>query len=91
MNEKNERFYLYDETENTKTRFISFLGEDQRYDLAIIQTERYYGKTLVLNLQNSLFAIIGHDDLQEDGYLEAAFQLSEAEAAELKDFLEEAI
>lgn len=86
-----ERFYLYDETENTKTRFVSFMGENQRFDLAIIQSERYYGKSLVLNTQSNVFAIIGHDDLNEEGYLEQAYNLSEDEARELKSFLEEVI
>lgn len=86
-----ERFFLYDEREDTKTRFVSFMTENTRYDLAIIETSRFYGKTLVLNIQNNRFAIIGTDDLQEEGYLEWAFQLSEEEANELRQFLIEII
>jgi hypothetical protein len=84
-----ERFFLYDDTEETKTRFISFLGKNQRFDLALIQTERHYGKMIVLDLQGSRFAIIGQDDLDEEGYLEYAFQLSEEDAEELRSFLSE--
>lgn len=86
-----ERFYLYDDTENTKTRFISFVGENQRYDLAITQTNRHYGKSLVLDMQGNRFAIIGQDDLEEDGYLEFAFQLNEEDAEELRSFLAEIV
>ncbi|MCA0150795.1 MULTISPECIES: DUF3055 domain-containing protein [Rossellomorea] len=86
-----ERFYLYDDTENTRTRFVSFMGENQRYDLAITQTERYYGKSLVLDLQGSRFAIMGRDDLDEPGYVESVFKLTEEEADELRDFLGEII
>lgn len=82
-----DRFFLYDDTEDTKTRFVSFTGENQRFDLAIIQTGRHYGKHLVLDMQGSRFAIIGPDDLDEEGYLEYAFQLSEEDAAELRSFL----
>lgn len=82
-----ERYFLYDEREDTKTRFVSFVGEHQRYDLAITQTTRHYGKSLVLNMQGNKYAIIGEDDLKEEGYLEYAFDLTEEEAAELKDFL----
>ncbi|MBA4536002.1 DUF3055 domain-containing protein [Bacillus aquiflavi] len=85
------RFFLYDDTENTKTRFVSFVGDNQRFDLAIVQSNRYYGKSLVLDIQGNRFAIIGQDDLAEEGYLEYAFQLSEADASELKDFLTEVI
>ena len=82
-----ELFYLYDETEETKTRFVSFMGETARYDLAIIHTSRFYGKKLVINIQNGRSAIVGQDDLEEEGYLEYAFQLTEQEAEELYSFL----
>jgi hypothetical protein len=82
-----ERFFLYDDTEDTKTRFVSFVGENQRFDLAIVKTDRHFGKHLVLNLQGSRFAIIGEDDLKEEGYLEYAFQLNEEDAEELRSFL----
>ena len=84
-----ERFFLYDDTENTKTRFVSFVGENQRFDLAIVKTDRHYGKHLVLDMQGSRFAIIGEDDLKEEGYLEYAFKLNEEDAEELRSFLYE--
>ncbi|MGG1676861.1 DUF3055 domain-containing protein [Neobacillus sp. NRS-1170] len=86
-----ERFFLYDDMENTKTRFVSFVGENHRYDLAIVQSARHYGKHLVLDMQGNRFAIIGHDDLQEEGYLEYAFQLNEEDAEELRSFLMELV
>ncbi|MBU8880804.1 DUF3055 domain-containing protein [Bacillus sp. FJAT-29790] len=86
-----ERFYLYDDIVETKTRFVSFMGENQRFDLAIIQSDRYYGKQIVLDIQGNRFAIIGTDDLNEEGYLEYAFNLSEADAEELRSFLFELI
>ncbi|MEH6904191.1 DUF3055 domain-containing protein [Neobacillus drentensis] len=86
-----ERFFLYDDTEDTKTRFVSFVGDNQRFDLAIVQSDRHFGKHLVLDMQGCRFAIIGPDDLQEEGYLEYAFQLNEADAEELRSFLMELI
>jgi hypothetical protein len=86
-----ERFFLYDNTEDTKTRFVSFVGESQRFDLAIVQTHTHYGKHLVLDMQGSRFAILGPDDLKEEGYLEYAFQLNEEDAEELRSFLYELI
>ena len=41
-----ERFFLYDDTEDTKTRFVSFVGDNQRFDLAIVKTDRHFGKHL---------------------------------------------
>jgi hypothetical protein len=84
-----ERFFLYDDTEDTKTRFVSFVGDNQRFDLAIVQSDRHFGKHLVLDMQGSRFAIIGEDDLQEEGYLEYAFALNDEDAEELRSFLTE--
>jgi len=86
-----ERFYLYDDTENTKTRFVSFMGENNRFDLAITYSDRYYGKLLVLDIQGGNFAIIGQDDLEEEGYLEHVFRLDKEAAEELTEFLSEIV
>ncbi len=83
------RYFLYDEKEESKTRYVSFVGDTQRFDLAIVQSGRFYGKQLLLDLQGSRFAIIGPDDLEEEGYLEHIFQFTEEEASELRAFLYE--
>ncbi|MCD1260947.1 DUF3055 domain-containing protein [Paenibacillus athensensis] len=80
--------FLYDHTEETTTRFVCFVGEAlRRFDLAVMTTTRYYGKKLVIDLQTGRSAVIGPDDLAEEGYLEYAFKINEEEAAELVSFL----
>jgi hypothetical protein len=59
----------------------------KRFDLAITSTNRFYGKKLVTDLQSGRTAIVGQDDLEEEGYLEHVFKLSEEEAADLNQFL----
>ncbi|AKU26237.1 DUF3055 domain-containing protein [Geobacillus stearothermophilus] len=86
-----ERFYLYDDTVEAAVRFVSFVGERQRFDLALIETDRFYGKYLVLDLQSNRFAILGRDDLEEPGYIERAYALSEQDADELRAFLDECL
>ncbi len=86
-----ERFYLYDESVDTNIRYVSFMGNNQRFDLAIIQTDRFFGKQIVLDIQSNRFAIIGTDDLEEPGYVKYAFKLTEEDATELRSFLSEVI
>jgi len=85
--------FLSDSTEDTTTRFICFIGEQsmQRFDLAITTTNHFYGKKLITDLQGGRTAIIGPDDLEEDGYLERAFKISEEEANELRTFLHQIV
>lgn len=85
--ENQDLMVLYDEKENTRTRFVSFVGNTNRFDLAITFTDRFYGKLLVLDLQSNRFAIIGPDDVDEPGYLEEVYQLKKDEADELRQFL----
>ncbi|MBC8079965.1 MAG: DUF3055 domain-containing protein [Gorillibacterium sp.] len=80
---------LYDTTEATSTRFVCFIGRAmRRFDLALTQSSRFFGKTLVTDLQTGKTAILAGDDLEEEGYLEHAYKLTEEEAAELGDFLQ---
>jgi hypothetical protein len=84
--------FLYDHAEETKTRFVCFVGDSlHRFDLAVTSTNRFYGKKLVTDLQTGRTAVIGPDDLDEEGYLEHAYKLTEEEANELRSFLTEVI
>ncbi|NDI35832.1 DUF3055 domain-containing protein [Chengkuizengella sediminis] len=82
--------FLSDSTEETSTRFVTFVGEQslKRYDLAITTTGRFYGKKIVADLQSGKTAILGPDDLEEEGYLEHVYQLNEEEGIELRAFLD---
>ncbi|MCM3628990.1 DUF3055 domain-containing protein [Paenibacillus glycanilyticus] len=80
--------FMSDTTEDTSTRFVTFITPSmKRFDLAVMTTARFYGKKLITDLQAGRTAIIGPDDLEEEGYLEYTFKLSEEEAAELAQFL----
>lgn len=85
---RQELDFLSDSTESTSTRFVTFIGGSlKRFDLAVTTTNRFYGKKLVADMQNGRTAILGTDDLDEEGYLEHLFSLNEEEAAELRTFL----
>ncbi|WP_114570197.1 DUF3055 domain-containing protein [Exiguobacterium flavidum] len=86
-----ERDYLYDDVEQTKTRFVSWIGESSRFDLAITHSEHFFGKILVLNLLSNRFAIIGADDFDEPSYIAQAFDLETDAADELEGYLKEYI
>ncbi|SFS50181.1 DUF3055 domain-containing protein [Paenibacillus sp. BC26] len=81
--------FMSDTTEQTTTRFVTFITPNlKRFDLAIMTTNRFYGKKLITDLMSGRTAIVGQDDLDEEGYLEFTYKLTEEEAADLKQFLE---
>jgi hypothetical protein len=80
--------FLYDTTEQTSTRFVSFVGPSlHRFDLAITNSNRFFGKQLVTDLQNGKTAVMGADDLEAEGYLEHIYGLTEEQSEELASFL----
>ena len=91
-NDSNEFDFLSDATEQTQTRFVCFISPSmKRFDLAITTTNHFFGKKLVTELQTGKTIILGPDDLEEEGYLEHVFKLSEEEAEELHDFLSQIV
>ena len=46
--------YLYDDYESAQVQFVGFVGEHSRYDLMLVQTNRHFGKTIVLNMQTCM-------------------------------------
>ncbi|BCU51850.1 DUF3055 family protein [Staphylococcus auricularis] len=83
--------FLYDDEEPAQVQFVGFVGEESRYDLMLIQTDRHYGKTIVLNMQTNKFGIIGTDDLEEEGYIAFILGVSESEGDEIQAYLSEVI
>ncbi|RUS45520.1 DUF3055 domain-containing protein [Cohnella sp. AR92] len=80
--------FLSDSTEQTSTRFVTFITPGfHRFDLAIVTTNRFYGKKLVIDLQSGRSGVLAADDLEEEGVLEAAYRIDEEQAKELAQFL----
>ncbi|HEU4964339.1 MAG TPA: DUF3055 domain-containing protein [Bacilli bacterium] len=80
---------MYDENENTETRYVGFVG-NHRWDLAIMRTAHFYGKSVVINLQSGRAGILNHEDLEEDKLhlLAEQFGLTDEEQTEeLAEFL----
>lgn len=80
--------FLSDSTEHTSTRFVTFVTPKlNRFDLAILTTNRFYGKKLVIDMQSGRSGVLGPDDLEEEGVLESVFRIDEEQASELAQFL----
>lgn len=91
VNEIMIEMFLYDDNEEADVQYVGMVGEESRYDLMMFQTNRHYGKVLVLNMQTNKSGIIGPDDLAEDGYIAYTLGVSEAEGEELTAYLKDVI
>ncbi|TLS51506.1 DUF3055 domain-containing protein [Paenibacillus antri] len=88
----NDFDFLSDSTEQTSTRYVTMVTPKlNRFDLAILTTNRFYGKKLIIDMQSGISVIIGPDDLDEEGLLERRFRLNEEQAEELHEFLSQIV
>lgn len=83
-----EWFLLYDDTEQTATRFVGITGNHARFDVIITTTAHFFGKKLVSVIQTGRTAIMNDDDAANVPYVMQAFQIDdEDEAEEFSRFL----
>lgn len=81
-------FILYDDTEQTSTRYVGYAGECSRFDLAITTTAHFFGKKLVTVIQTGRTAILGDEETEDVAYIAQAFRIDDfEEASELSQFL----
>jgi hypothetical protein len=73
---------LYDESENSKVRFVGFVSENARYDFGIIFTNQFFGKPLVVCMQTGRSTLMCSDEAQIIERIQQAFNIASAEEAE---------
>lgn len=73
---------LYDVTERTQVSFIGYASEASRYDFAIIYTDCFFGKPLVVCMQTGKSALLCENDLNNLEYLQQVYNISSREEAE---------
>ena len=80
--------FLADSVEQTTTRYVTMISPKlNRFDLAIMETNRFYGKKLIIDMQSGMSAVVGPDDLEEEGFLQNRFRMNDEQAEELLSFL----
>ncbi|MFD2628999.1 SAV0927 family protein [Oceanobacillus kapialis] len=80
---------LKDETKTKELRYISFMGNYQRYDFALMKHEENPEKMVVIHLQKNRFIVLGKEDLDNQRNIEHFLQETAMEADEVRTFLKE--
>ncbi len=78
---------MYDESEECPIRYVGFIGARSHFDLAIVTTNHFYGKKIVISTQTGRMAILTAQEAEDVVYLASSFAVSDTEAAELSEFL----
>lgn len=83
--------FIKDETTEAKVRYLSFKGNNHRYDLAIILQSNQTDEILLLDLNQNRFTLLSKEKLENEGYIEHALNYTEIDAEELRIYLREII
>ncbi|UOQ46043.1 DUF3055 domain-containing protein [Halobacillus salinarum] len=84
-----DRELLEDLTQDTSTRFVVFTAGNHRFELALLQAEFFQDQIMVIDLQGYHHGLLDQHNINETGYLEHVFQLSQMEAEELRRYLQD--
>lgn len=73
---------LYEVSERTQVSFLGYATESSRYDFAIVYTDSFFGKPLVVCMQTGKSALLCENDLGNLDYLQQVYSISSLEEAE---------
>ncbi|WP_338134393.1 DUF3055 domain-containing protein [Cohnella candidum] len=73
---------LYDVTESSNVNFVGCASEESRFDFAIVYTNLFFGKPLVVCMQTGRSAPMCADDLKDADVLRTRFLVEHPQAAE---------
>jgi hypothetical protein len=72
---------LYDESETSNVDFFGYASERARYDFAIVFTNRFFGKPLVICMQTGRSSLLSADDTANTENLQKIFAISSPDEA----------
>lgn len=73
---------LYDTTETSNVNFVGCVSEGSRFDFAIVYTNQFFGKPLVICMQSGRSAPMSADDLTDAELLRSRFLVGDPQAAD---------
>lgn len=73
---------LYDTTETSNVNFVGCVTEGSRFDFAIVYTNQFFGKPLVICMQSGRSVPMCADDLKDADLLRTRFLVGDPQAAD---------
>ncbi|MCP3028264.1 SAV0927 family protein [Halobacillus sp. A5] len=80
---------ITDQQEQAFTRFINFSASGRRFEFAFLKADYLKEDTLVVDLLGNHNFSLNHRTLHEKGHLEQVFHISEMQADELRNCLDQ--
>lgn len=73
---------LYDVTERVSVNFMGYVSERSRFDFAVIYTDHFFGKPLVVCMQTGRSSLLSLEDVNDLDYLQNVFRIKDRREVE---------
>ncbi|WP_028784026.1 SAV0927 family protein [Thalassobacillus devorans] len=60
--------YLFEEVEEQEVRYTGIVSNDRRYDIGVVRSRQFLGKSLVFSLQNQVLLLMSKEDINDETY-----------------------
>lgn len=77
---------LMDETELQSSRYVCILTDNELYNLAIIHTGQFCGKSLVLSILNARMVVMSQEDIEDTEYWAGKLGIADEDVKEIQSF-----
>lgn len=78
---------LLEEAEKQLVRYYCMVSESHRYDIVVIHSEMFFGKVMVVSIQNGRMVLLSHHDISDDHYWAEKLDIKDEDMNEFRNFL----
>lgn len=77
---------LLEEVEKQSVQYYCMTSENHRYDLVVIHSGKFFGKAMVVSIQNGIMVLLCHEDIGNDRYWAEKLGIEREDINELQNF-----
>ena len=82
-----ELTFLMDEIELQSSRYVCLVTDNELYNLAVINTSQFCGKSLVISILNGQMVIMSEEDIEDTEYWTGKLGVVDEDIEEIQSFL----
>lgn len=80
--------HLLEEVEKQLVRYYCMVSEEHRYDIVVVHSEMFFGKVMVISIQNGRMVLLSHQDISDNQYWAEKLDIKEEDINEFQNFFQ---
>jgi hypothetical protein len=79
---------LLEEVEKQSVQYFCMTSENHRYDIAVIHSGKFFGKAMVVSIQNGIMVLLCHEDIENDSYWAEKLGIEREDITDFQNFFQ---